>query len=188
MAYLAVLTEICGLHTVSKTKSNDWKTCYYASTHEGTPPSFRIPSQLCTIVCTSRKWYFHHSCRHRANLLNHSLLYVRVSDVQTPRMTAMYRFRLQSRRDGFKCLSWYRPWACRSQFPRNEHGDSGCDVTYILGIRNKLCFPSLSSSIYDCSYRNLFPVTTYMGGCYVYCVLINVLNHLHWCEEGYILT
>ena len=25
-----------------------------------------------------------------------------------------------------------------------------------------------------------------LGGCYVYCVLINVLNHLHRCEECYI--
>ena len=40
----------------------------------------------------------------------------------------------------------------REYVPRNEHGDSGCDVMYILGIRNKLSFPSLPSSIYGVTF------------------------------------
>ena len=36
---------------------------------------------------------------------------------------------------------------------------------------------------YRCSMIYYFPL---LGGCYVYCVLINVLNHLHRCEGCYI--
>ena len=41
---------------------------------------------------------------------------------------------------------------------RNEHayGDSGCDVTYILGIENNLSFLSLLSSIYDAAIQCLW--------------------------------
>ena len=36
------------------------------------------------------------------------------------------------------------------------------------------------------TYHSIRFISLLLGSCYVYCVLINVLNHLHRCEECYI--
>jgi len=81
--------------------------------------------------------------RHSACLLDYSLLHVLVSDVQFAATTAKYGFHLYVRRELGNRPKLSVALVVERHCGRNEHGDSGYDVTCTLGIENNLGFPSM---------------------------------------------